>query len=57
MPDAASSLNVPAAGLTAGLAIQHYYVSATNQITVSFRNAAGGAIDEPSANWTYVLIP
>jgi hypothetical protein len=47
------TLNPPAAGLTAGLLVCQYFVSAANTITIVFYNTTGGSIDEPSASWTY----
>jgi hypothetical protein len=49
-------LNVPAADLTAGLAMYQSFVSAANTITIVFENTTGAPIDEESASWTYTLI-
>jgi len=49
-------LNPPAAGLTAGLLVSQYFVSAADTITVVFFNTTGAPIDEGSASWGYTLI-
>lgn len=49
------TLNVPAAGLTTGLLVLQAWVSATNEIKVTFQNTTGGAIDEASSSWNYTL--
>lgn len=49
-------LNIPTAGLTAGLLVEMFWVSAANQISVTFNNTTGGAIDESSATWFYTVI-
>lgn len=51
----ALTLNPPAAGLTAGLLVAQYFVSAANTITIVLNNTTGSPIDEPSASWTYHL--
>lgn len=50
------TLNVPAAGLTAGLVVYQSFVSASDQITIVFENTTGAPIDEGAASWTYLLI-
>lgn len=49
-------LNPPAAGLTAGLVIGQYFVSAANTITIVLYNTTGAPIDEASASWIYKLV-
>lgn len=46
-------LNPPA--LTTGMLVLQSFVSAANQITITFQNTTGGAIDEASATWVYAL--
>ena len=50
------TLNVPAAGLTAGLLVLQAYVSAADTITIVFQNSTGAPIDEASASWRYILM-
>jgi len=49
-------LNIPAAGLTAGLLVLQARVSAADTISVVFYNSVGAPVDEASADWTYMLV-
>jgi hypothetical protein len=51
----ALELNPPSAGLTTGLTVLQYYVSAANTVKITFWNSTGGAINQASGNWTYKL--
>jgi hypothetical protein len=46
----------PTAGLTAGLMAGVAYVSAADTVKLSIANCSGGAVDEASATWSYILI-
>lgn len=52
----AVTLNVLPAGLTAGLLVLQYRVSAANTISITFQNANNSAIDEPAGTWNYLIV-
>lgn len=49
-------LNPPAAGLTAGLHITGVWVSAADTVKVRIYNSTGGALDQASDTWNYLVI-
>lgn len=49
-------LNCPTAGLTAGLLVSNFFVSAADTVSVTFNNTTGAPIDQASATWFYTLI-
>lgn len=49
------TLNIPTAGLTAGMLICQSWVSAADTISVTFYNTTGAPIDLASASWFYQL--
>lgn len=49
-------LNPKTAALTAGLLVCQAHVSAADTVKFRISNRSGGAIDEASATWYYVLI-
>lgn len=46
----------PAAGLTAGLMAGQAFVSAANTVKLPIANLSGGAVDEASASWDYMIL-
>jgi hypothetical protein len=46
----------PTAGLTAGLMAGVPHVSATDTVKLPIANLSGGAVDEASASWSYMIL-
>lgn len=49
------AVNVPSAGLTAGLLVMQVTVSATDTVSITFYNTTASPINEGSASWSYLI--
>lgn len=50
------TINIPAAGLTAGLLVMQATVSATNTVSITFYNTTASPINEASTSWSYLIV-